>query len=133
VKAITRGGRGAGIVSARCGQPGKLPDGTPHYPALAAALPSLMSEQERRALPRRSVPDIVTGITDAKNRTRGDSLVELKYCRIHLVEVKYYRKKTPPRPQKNQHAALMQAIVPSNTAPPGRSVVLHKFTLEVGG
>jgi hypothetical protein len=41
-------------------------DGVPHYPALAAVLPSLMSEQERLALPRRSVPDIMMRITDAK-------------------------------------------------------------------
>jgi hypothetical protein len=64
VKAIARGTQGGCILSADVGSLESCQsDGTPHYPALAAVLPSLMSAQERRALPRRSVPDILMRIT----------------------------------------------------------------------
>jgi hypothetical protein len=101
-------------------------DGVPQYPALAAVLPSLMSAQERRALPRRSVPDILMRITDAKTGQEAIHLVELKYCRDNAPE-------DAAEAAENQHAALVQAILTSTTVPTGRSVVLHKFILGVGG
>jgi hypothetical protein len=85
-----------------------------------------MSEQERRALPRRSVPDILMRITDAKTGHEAIHLVELKYCRDNAPE-------DAAQIAENQHAALMQAILTSTTAPPGRSVALHKFILGVRG
>jgi hypothetical protein len=127
VKAISLGARGACIVSARCGQPGNPARLTasrtiPHW---QAALPSLMSEQERRALPRRSVPDILMRITDAKTGHEAIHLVELKYCRDNAPE-------DAAQAAENQHSALMQSIPTSTTAPTSRSVVLHKFRLGVG-
>jgi hypothetical protein len=85
-----------------------------------------MSERERRALPRRSVPDILMRITDAKTGREAIHLVELKYCRDNAPE-------DAAQAAETQHAALMQAILTSTTAPPGRSVVLRKFILGVGG
>jgi hypothetical protein len=121
VKAIAAAHWGGCILSADVGSLESCQsDGIPHYSALTAALPSLMSEQERRPLPRRSVPDILMRITDAKTGREAIHLVELKYCRDNAPE-------DAAQAAENQHAALMQAILTSTTAPPGRSVVLHKF------
>jgi ribonuclease HI len=102
VKAIARGTQGGCILSADAGSLESCQtDGTPHNPARAAALPSLMSQQERRALPRLSVPDIMMRITDAKTGHEAiQTLVELKYCRNNAPE-------DAAQAAENQHAALM--------------------------
>jgi hypothetical protein len=53
-------------------------------------------------------------ITDAKTGREAIHLVELKYCRDNAPE-------DAAQAAENQHAALMQAIQTSTTAPPGRS------------
>jgi ribonuclease HI len=129
LKTIARGAQGGCIVSADLGSEDNCQaDGVKHYPTLAQALPRLMSEQERRALPRWSVPDIVMHTTDEKTGRETIHLVELKYCRDNAPE-------DVAQAAQNQHAGLMQAIRTSQTARPHahRSGVLHKFALGVGG
>ena len=127
LKAIARGTRGACIMSADLGSKESCQeDGVRHYPTLASVISNLLSERERRALSRDSVPDIVMRTIEGNTET------------IHLVELKYTRDNAPEDAAEaaaHQHEALALAIQRSETTPrhTKRKVEMHKIILGMGG